>query len=72
MINISILKNAENVVWLKAEDEYYLFSYETLVCYIDRLNDVKFLNQDKHSKTTAKHIAEFIKHLKIGNGNDGD
>ena len=71
MINISILKNAENVVWLKAEYEYYLFSNESLVCYIDRLNDVKFLNQDKHSKTTAKHITEFIRQFKRGE-DDGD
>ena len=65
-MNISILKNEDNVVWLKIDYEFYLFINNTLICHIDKLNNVEFLNQDKHSSKTMKYTAEFLKQFKQG------
>lgn len=63
MINVQIIKNEEHKTWLKIENEYYLFSYLSLVCHISNLGKVTFHSQDKHSMTTLKHIREFLKYF---------
>ena len=38
-----------------------LYSYNTKVCYIDENDNIYFVNSCLHSKTTRKHIIEFLR-----------
>lgn len=47
--------------WIKAPGEKYLYSYNTVVCYIDAENTVHLLPAWNYSATTLRHVKEFLK-----------
>jgi len=50
-----------NCTELKLNDYVVLFSYETPVAYYDRKTDKYYKTSTKWSRTTSKHINEWLK-----------
>lgn len=60
---MELTQHGSNQTELKLNDWYVFFSYKTPVVAIDRCNDTVYVTEKKWSRTTSRHINNYLKTL---------